>query len=108
MIGETIKELNTSDAFPQLTPSPKTCPEITELASPTPMIEPINVWELETGNPKYQVPTFQMIAEINSENTMAKPAPDPTLSTNSTGSNAIIPKATAPLEVNTPIRFHKP
>src|SRR6202011_3015339 len=105
MIGETIKELNTSDAWAQLTPSPKTCPEISELASPTPMIEPINVWELETGRPKYQVPTFQMIAEINSAKTMANPAPEPTLSTNSTGSNATMPKATAPLELSTPIRF---
>src|ERR1700722_12585646 len=108
MIGETMRELKTSEAFAQLTPSPKTRPEMSELANPTPMIEPINVWELETGNPKYQVPTFQIIAEINKANTMAKPAPDPTLSTNSTGSRAMIPKATAPVEVSTPIRFHSP
>jgi hypothetical protein len=108
MIGETIKELNTSDALAQFTPSPKTCPETSELANPTPMIEPIKVWELETGSPKYQVPTFQMIAEINSAKTMANPAPDPTLRTNSTVKNAIIQEATGPLEVSTPIRFHNP
>jgi hypothetical protein len=38
------------------------------------MIEPINVWELDAGKPKYHVPTFHMIAAINSANTMAKPA----------------------------------
>src|ERR1700733_10515029 len=107
-MGETIKELNTSDALAQLTPSPKTCPEIKELANPTPMIDPIKVCELEAGNPRYQVPTFQMIAEINKAKTMANPAPDPTFSTSSTGSKAITPKATAPVELSTPSRFHIP
>src|ERR1700739_3094361 len=87
-MGETSNELNTSDALAQLTPSPKTCPESIELAKPTPIIEPIKVWELEAGNPKYQVPTFQIIAEINKAKTIANPAPDPTLSTNWTGSRA--------------------
>ena len=45
---------------------------------PTPMIDPIRVCELEAGRPKYQVPTFQMIAAINSANTIAKPALLPT------------------------------
>ncbi len=45
---------------------------------PTPMIEPISVWELEEGRPKYHVPRFQRIAAISSANTMAKPAPLPT------------------------------
>jgi len=49
-----------------------------------------------------------MIAETSSANTMAKPAPEPTLITSSTGSSATIPKATAPEEVNTPIRFQHP
>src|SRR6202035_4639209 len=102
-IGETIRELNTSDALLQLTPSPKTCPEINELASPTPMMEPIKVCELEAGSPRYHVPTFQMIAEIKSAKTMANPAPEPTLSPNSTGSSATTPNATAPLELSTPI-----
>jgi hypothetical protein len=34
--------------------------------TPTPMIEPISACELELGMPKYQVPTFQMIAAISS------------------------------------------
>jgi hypothetical protein len=58
------------------------------------------------GRPRYHVPTFQMIAEINSENTMAKPAHEPTFSTSSTGSSAITPKATRPLDARTPIKFH--
>jgi hypothetical protein len=40
--------------------------------------------------------------------TIAKPGPDPTLMTSSTGSKATMPKATAPVEVSTPIRFHNP
>jgi hypothetical protein len=72
------------------------------------MMEPMSVCELEAGRPRYHVSTFQMIAEINSENTMAKPAPEPTFSTSSTGSSATTPKATRPLDVRTPIRFQIP
>jgi hypothetical protein len=39
---------------------------------------------------------------------MAKPAPEPTLITSSTGSSATMPNATAPLDVRTPMRFHIP
>ena len=49
-----------------------------------------------------------MMAEIKSENTIANPAPEPTLMTSSTGSNARIPKATVPAESSTPMRFHIP
>ncbi len=49
-----------------------------------------------------------MIADMSSANTMAHPAPDPTLITSSTGSSATIPNATAPVETSTPIRFHIP
>jgi hypothetical protein len=83
-------------------------PKIIELARPTPTIEPISVCELEAGSPKYHVPRFQIIAEISSEKTIAKPADDPTLMTSSTGNSATMPKATAPLERRTPVRFHKP
>src|ERR1700683_4426905 len=107
--GETSKDKPTSFAFTQFTPSPNSCPFAnSEFANPTPMMEPISACELEAGKPRYQVPRFQMMAAINSANTMAKPAPDPTLSTNSTGSNASTPNATAPLEVNTPMRFQQP
>jgi len=44
----------------------------------TPMIEPISVWELEAGRPKYQVPRFQRMAATSRANTMAKPALLPT------------------------------
>jgi hypothetical protein len=75
---------------------------------PTPMIDPIRVCELEAGSPRYQVPTFQMMAEIRSANTMAKPALLPTCRINSTGSSDTMPKATAPLESSTPIRLKMP
>jgi hypothetical protein len=42
------------------------------------MIDPISVWELEAGRPKYQVPRFQMIAAIKRAKTIAKPALLPT------------------------------
>jgi len=79
-----------------------------ELASPTPMMEPTKVWELEAGRPRYQVPRFQVMAEMRREKTRANLAEVPTLSTNSTGSKLITPKATAPEEVMTPIRFQIP
>ena len=68
----------------------------------------MSVCELEAGNPRYQVPTFHMMAETRREKTMAKPADDPMLMTSSTGSSATMPKATAPEEVSTPMRFQMP
>jgi hypothetical protein len=69
---------------------------------------PTRVWELDAGKPKYQVLRFQMIAEMRSAKTMANPAAEPTLSTNSTGRRVVTLKATAPLEVSTPRRFQQP
>src|ERR1700683_829678 len=108
-IGEISSDIPTSEALAQFTPSPKTWPlAIIELASPTPMMAPISVCELEAGSPKYQVPTFQMMAEINSAKTIAKPAAEPTLITSSTGSRATTLNAIPPEEVSTPIRFQQP
>ena len=39
--------------------------------TPIPIIEPIKVCELEAGMPKYQVPRFHKIAEINKERAIA-------------------------------------
>jgi hypothetical protein len=72
------------------------------------MIDPISVCELEAGRPKYQVPTFHMIAEINSANTIAKPAPLPTCRISSTGNSDTTPKATAPVDIRTPNRLNMP
>ena len=72
------------------------------------MIEPISVWELEAGKPKYQVPRFQMIAAISSAKTIAKPAPVPTCRISSTGSSDTMPNATAPRETSTPRKFQMP
>jgi hypothetical protein len=99
----------TSCAFAQFTPSVTECAgPRSEFASPTPMIEPINVCELEAGKPSHQVPRFHTIAEMSSENTIANPAADPTFKTNSTGNNDTIPKATAPVDVITPAKFQNP
>ena len=65
--------------------------QVTEFAIPTPRMDPMSVCELEAGSPRYHVPRFQMIAERSKAKTMAKPEAEPTLSTNSTGSNATMP-----------------
>ncbi len=49
-----------------------------------------------------------MIAAASSEKTMARPALEPTCMISSTGSNEIMPKATAPLAVITPRKLKKP
>ncbi len=49
-----------------------------------------------------------MMAEISSANTMANPAPDPTLITSSTGSSDTMLNATAPEDSSTPMRFQQP
>ncbi len=60
------------------------------LATPTPITEPISVCDDDDGNPRYHVPTFQITAAINSANTMAKPAEEPTCRINSTGNSEMI------------------
>ena len=95
-------------AWPQSTPLVPVLAAINWFAMPTPMIEPISVCELEAGSPKYHVPRFQMIAAISSANTIANPAPLPTCRISSTGSSETIPKATAPLETSTPMKFQTP
>jgi hypothetical protein len=71
-------------------------------------MEPMSVCELEAGKPRYHVPMFQMMAEMSSEKTMAKPALEPTFKTNSTGSSDTTEKATKPVDVSTPMRFQIP
>ena len=72
------------------------------------MIEPISVCDDEAGSPSHQVPRFQMMAAISSANTIAKPAPEPTCRMSSTGSSAMMPKATAPLDTITPRKLKTP
>src|ERR1700744_1948913 len=76
--------------------------------SPTPMMDPMSVCELDDGSPKYHVPRFQMIAAMSSANTMAKPAPLPTCKMSSTGRSETMPNATAPLDTNTPRKLKAP
>src|SRR5271155_2852634 len=107
-IGENRRDLPMLAACPQSAPLVPVFAFISWLAKPTPMIEPISVCELDAGNPRYQVPRFQMIAEMSRAKTMAHPAPDPTLITNSTGRSATMLNATAPADTMTPARFQRP
>src|SRR5215469_15588194 len=102
--GESSNDLPMFVACAQSTPLVPVRADINWFAMPTPIIEPINVWELEAGSPKYQVPRFQMIAATSSANTMANPALLPTCKISSTGRREIIPKATSPDDKSTPRR----
>ena len=95
-------------ACAQSTPLVPSRPCIRALATPTPMIEPMRVWEEEAGRPSHQVLKFQMMAAIRSANTMANPAPVPTCRMSSTGRSVMMPNATAPLENNTPRKLSAP
>src|SRR5215475_13207297 len=106
--GERSSDQPISVALLQSTPEVPSWPCSMALATPTPMIEPINVCELEAGRPRYQVPRFQMIAAINNANTIAKPAALPTWSMSSTGSSDTMLKATAPDDSTTPKKLKKP
>ena len=72
------------------------------------MIDPMSVCELDDGSPKYHVPRFQMMAATSSAKTIANPAPPPTWRISSTGRSEMIPKATAPDETRTPMKFQTP
>src|SRR5262249_902922 len=106
--GDSRSEYPISMALDQSTPEVPSWPRANALATPTPMIEPIRVCELDAGRPRYQVPRFQMIAAINSANTIAKPAELPTCRISSTGNSEMMPKATAPLETITPRKLKNP
>src|SRR5580704_12968876 len=107
-IGENSRALPIDVAWVQSTPEVPLRPCSSALATPTPITEPMSVCELDAGRPNDQVPRFQMIAAINSANTMAKPALDPTCRINSTGSSETMPKATAPDDHSTPKRLNIP
>src|SRR5580700_2197808 len=107
-IGENSSALPIDVAWDQSTPEVPLRPCSSALATPTPITEPISVCELEAGSPNDQVPRFQMIAAINSANTMAKPALEPTCRISSTGSNDTMPNATAPDDHSTPSRLKMP
>ena len=108
IIGEVTSANTVSSTLRQFTPSPNAWPAISEFVKPTPTIEPIRVCELEAGRPRYQVPTFQMMADSSSAKTMAKPASVRTWRISSTGSSATMAKATAPDDAMTPRKFHRP
>src|SRR5215475_14230498 len=107
-IGESKSDFPIVAACSQSTPLVPERADINWFVMPTPMTEPINVCELEAGNPKYHVPRFHKIAATNNANTIANPALLPTCRINSTGSNETILKATKPPEVTTPAKLQKP
>src|ERR1700733_1640445 len=106
--GENSSALAIEVAWVQSTPDVPLRPCNNALVMPTPITDPMSVWELDAGRPNDQVPRFQMIAAINSANTMAKPALLPTCRINSTGRSEMMPKATAPDDHNTPKRLNMP
>src|SRR5580693_8833962 len=106
--GENNSALPIEVAWVQSTPDVPLRPCSSALVMPTPITEPISVCELDAGRPKNQVPRFQMIAAINSANTMAKPALEPTCRINSTGKSEMMPNATAPDDHSTPSRLNTP
>src|ERR1700688_3679987 len=106
--GDSNKALPIEVACVQSTPDVPLRPCSSALVMPTPITDPMRVWEFDAGRPKDQVPRFQMIAAINSANTMAKPALLPTWRINSTGSSEMMPKATAPDDHNKPKRLNMP
>src|SRR3984957_7841589 len=106
--GDSSSDFPILVAWAQSTPLVPVFTDINWLAIPTPIMEPIRVWELDAGRPNHQVPRFQIIAATSKAKTMAKPALPPTCRINSTGSSETMPKATAPLEARTPRKFHIP
>ncbi len=107
--GETNRVSPILVAWLQSTPLvPVGLAAISWFMRPTPMMEPISVWELDEGRPKYQVPKFHRMAAISNANTMANPAPLPTCRINSTGNSDTMLKATAPVETRTPKKLKVP
>src|SRR5580658_1483303 len=106
--GESSSDLPMLAACPQSTPEVPLLPAIIWLAMPTPMTEPISVWELEAGRPNHQVPRFHIMAATSNAKTIANPALLPTCRINSTGSSETMVNATAPEETMTPRKFQKP
>src|ERR1700730_16543051 len=76
--GEISSARKTLPTCDQSTPEVPVDPCINWLATPTPMIEPMRVCELEAGRPYHQGLRFQRMAETSRGNTMANPAAAPT------------------------------
>src|SRR5271169_3762112 len=108
MSGERNSDFPMLAACAQSTPLVAVREAMSWLAIPTPMIEPMRVWDDEDGRPKNQVPRFQTIAATRRAKTMAKPALLPTWRMSSTGSRETMAKATAPEDVKTPRKFQNP
>src|SRR3974377_872713 len=106
--GENRSAFPTLVACPQSTPEVPSWPCSKALAMPTPMIDPINVCELDAGRPRYHVPRFQIIAAISSANTIANPAELPTCKISSTGRSESMPNATGQLADATPRKWKEP
>ena len=81
------------------------------LRKPMPIIEPINVCELDAGIPKYQVPKFQTIPERSMPKTKLTLSPVLSKTKSFSGSKLTIPIATLypqKLLKNKPMKFQSP
>jgi hypothetical protein len=78
------------------------------IAIVTHMIDPISEWELDAGIPKYQVPAFQRIAEMRSDNTTHTPKEVFCSAMTSSGSRCMIAIATLIPQSTTPKKFMIP
>ena len=78
------------------------------LAMPTPRIEPINVCELETGNPRYHVPRFHVTPASNSASTETSAIWLRESTSRSTGRRLTMLKATAVPPRSTPKKLQVP
>ena len=106
--GEIRRASRTLVTWLQSRPEVLLCTFMSWLASPTPMMEPTMVCELDAGRPNHHVPRFHRIAAISSANTMAKPVPELTLRISSTGRSVMTAKATVPDDNRTPVRLQIP
>src|ERR1700728_3543612 len=71
--GEIRSDRKTLPTCDQSTPEVPFEPCISWLATPTPMIEPMSVCELDAGSPYHHVLRFHRMAETSSAKTMANP-----------------------------------
>src|SRR6202167_2962605 len=107
-MGESSRDLPMLAACSQSTPLVPLLDDMSWLAIPSPITEPMRVWELEAGRPNHQVPRFQIIAATSKAKTMANPALLPTCRISSTGSRETMANATSPDEAITPRKFQNP
>ena len=106
-MGEIKSDKPTSVAIDQFTPD--VLPLVIKLfARPTPRIDPIKVWELETGSPYHQVDKFQMTPARRSDTTITMDRVDALSTKRSTGRRFTMLNAIAVPPSKTPRKLQMP